>query len=179
MPSSVQEEVVTQTSSIRWPGYRHGMLRRFQFSRVLWESGVDPAASRQFPEFGSKQRPKGVWNPFEGIEQPCTSTWHTHRARVPHTTGRGPHRQRVAHANRPLSALRQPSGRGRRGLSVWRGSWAHFAYEHFHVNRTFKGKCSLSIDCINILSGVSEEGLWKAFPESSLKDETRALSGKK
>jgi hypothetical protein len=45
---------------------------------------------------------------------------------------------------------------------------AHSAYVHFHVNRTVKGKCSLSIDCINILSGISgcDEGLLKMFPES-------------
>lgn len=38
-------------------------------------------------------------------------------------------------------------------------------HEHFHVNRTVKGKCSLAIDCINILSGVSgrDEGLLKTF----------------
>lgn len=44
-----------------------------------------------------------------------------------------------------------------------------------------KGKCSLEIDCINILSRVSghDEGLLKMFPESRVKDKIRAFLWKK
>lgn len=40
---------------------------------------------------------------------------------------------------------------------------------------------ALSIDCINILSGVSvsNEGLWKTFPESRVNGKIRALLWKK
>lgn len=79
------------------------------------------------------------------------------------------------------SSLQKGGGGGGKELSVERGSWAHFAYEHFHVNRTFKGKCALSIDCINILSGVS--GRMKVpgrlSPASKGKDKIRALLWKK
>lgn len=98
MPSSVQGEVVTHMPNICWPGYRHWGTEGFYFRRVLWEYGVDLAASRQFPEFSSKESSKEFLIPLKRLRK-HVQTPHTYITHV----GSTPRAERATSGLRPTS----------------------------------------------------------------------------